>query len=52
MRVEGRVRNSMYVITSANGVVKEIPLSEARSDQKLQAAIKRNSWEEIPDGDK
>ena len=52
MRVEGRVRNSMYVITSANGVVKEIPLSEARSDPKLQAAIKRNSWEEIPDGSK
>lgn len=50
MRVEGRVKGSMYIITSANGVVKEIPLSEARSDPKLQAAIKRNSWQEIPVG--
>lgn len=49
MRVEGRVRDSMYIITSANGVVKEIPLSEARNDTKLKAAIKRNSWQEIPD---
>ena len=52
MRVEGRVQNSMYVITSAHGVVKEIPLDEARSDPKILAAIKRNSWEEIPNGGK
>ncbi|MBB6424949.1 hypothetical protein HDC35_000646 [Sphingopyxis sp. JAI128] len=47
MRIEGRVRHGMYVITSANGVVKEVPLSEARNDSKLKAAIKRNSWEPI-----
>ena len=52
MRVEGRVKDGMYIVTSAHGVVKEIPLSEARSDPKLKAAIKRNSWEDIPDGDK
>lgn len=51
MRIEGRVLNSMYVIMSANGVVKEIPLDEARNDPKLKAAIKRNSWQEIPDGE-
>lgn len=51
MRVEGRIRHGMYVITSANGVVKEIPLSDARNDDKLKAAIKRNSWEEIPDAE-
>lgn len=51
MRIEGRVEGSRYVITSAHGVVKEIPLSEARSDPKLKAAIKRNSWQEIPDGE-
>lgn len=51
MRIEGRVRHGKYIITSANGVVKEIPLSDARRDSKLLAAIKRNSWEEIPDGD-
>lgn len=51
MRIEGRVRNSMYVITSGNGVVKEIPLDEARRDPKLKAAIKRNSWQEIPDAE-
>lgn len=49
MRIEGRVRNSMYVIVGPQGTVKEIPLDEARKDSKLQAAIKRNSWQEIPD---
>lgn len=51
MRIEGRVLNSMYIITSGNGVVKEIPLDEARNDPKLKAAIKRNSWQEIPDAE-
>lgn len=50
MRIEGRVQNSMYVIAGPQGVVKEIPLAEARQDPKLKAAIKRNSWQEIPDG--
>lgn len=52
MRIEGRVQHSMYVITGPQGTVKEIPLDVARNDPKLKAAIKRNSWQEIPDGDK
>ena len=50
MRVEGRIEGSNYVVVSANGVVKQIPLEQARNDSKLLAAIKRNSWQEIPDG--
>jgi len=50
MRIEGRVRDSQYIVTGPSGVVKEIPLSEARKDAKLLAAIKRNGWEDIPDG--
>lgn len=49
MRIEGRVVNSQYVITGPQGVMKEIPLAEAREDRKLKAAIRRNSWQEIPD---
>jgi hypothetical protein len=50
-RIEGEVRGSSYVILNLDGgVLKEIPLSEARGDRKLAAAIKRNGWEEIPDG--
>lgn len=44
-RIEGRVRGEMYVITAPDGgVMKEIPLSEARGDKKLAAAIARNNW--------
>lgn len=49
-RLEGRVRHSLYVIEGPQGVMKEIPLEQARSDTKLAAAIKRNGWEAIPDG--
>lgn len=44
------MEHSQYVIRGPQGVVKEIPLSEARDDTKLAAAIKRNGWEAIPDG--
>lgn len=48
-RIEGRVRNSMYEIVAPDGgVTKQIPLTEARGDRKLAAAIKRNGWESIP----
>lgn len=50
MRIEGRVEHSNYVIRGPEGVMKQIPLSEAREDKKLAAAIKRNGWEAIPDG--
>lgn len=47
MRIEGRVVNSHYVITGPSGVMKQIPLAEARADPKLAAAIRRNGWEQI-----
>jgi hypothetical protein len=50
MRIEGRVEHSNYVIRGPQGVMKQIPLSEAREDRKLAAAIRRNGWQEIPDG--
>lgn len=50
MRIEGRVINSHYVITGSTGVMKQIPLEEARADPKLAAAIKRNGWEPINGG--
>ncbi len=48
MRIEGRVEHSNYVIRGPQGVMKQIPLSEAREDKKLAAAIRRNGWEGIP----
>lgn len=50
MRIEGAIRGSQYVITGPSGVMKEIPLDQARQDKKLAASIKRNGWQEIPDG--
>ena len=49
-RLEGRMENGQYVIRGPQGVVKEIPLEDAREDKKLAAAIQRNGWEGIPDG--
>lgn len=51
MRIEGRVMHSQYVISGPDGVMKQIPLDQARGDSKLAASIKRNGWEAIPDGD-
>jgi hypothetical protein len=48
VRIEGRVDGDHYVIAHA-GVMKRITLVEARQDQKLLAAIKRNGWEAIPE---
>ena len=49
-RIEGRVQGVSYLITAPDGgVMREIPLSEARADRKLKAAIARNGWEAIPD---
>ena len=50
MRIEGRVRGSLYLIEGPHGVVKEMPLAEARDDAKLAKAIERNGWEPIPNG--
>lgn len=46
-RIEGRVVGGRYVITGSIGVMKDVSLSEARDDPKLQAAIKRNGWEPV-----
>lgn len=46
-RIEGRVVASNYVITGPQGVMKEIPLEEAKGDRKLLASIQRNGWEKI-----
>ncbi len=43
-RIEGRVEHSHYVIRGPQGVMKQIPLAEARADAKLAAAIARNGW--------
>jgi hypothetical protein len=48
-RIEGRVQDGCYVIAAPDGgIMKQIPLSEARGDRKLAAAISRNGWESIP----
>jgi hypothetical protein len=49
-RIEGGVEYSQYVIRGPQGVLKQIPLTEARGDRKLLSAIERNGWEGIPDG--
>lgn len=43
-RIEGRLKHSQYVIRGPQGVMKEIPLDQAREDPKLAAAIQRNRW--------
>lgn len=49
-RIEGRVSGSTYVVTAPDGgVMKQIPLDEARRDPKLKAAIERNGWQAIPE---
>lgn len=48
-RIEGAVDGGEYVITGPSGVMKRIPLEDARSDPKLAAAIRRNGWKEITD---
>lgn len=50
-RIEGKVRGSNYVILAPDGgVMKEVPLADARADSKLAAAIARNGWEGLPSG--
>jgi hypothetical protein len=49
-RREGRVAGDMYEIVEHDGsVIAQTPLSQARNDSKLAAAIKRNGWAEIPE---
>lgn len=49
-RIEGRVNGDHYEILGTNGdVMSRYPLSDARKDKKLAAAISRNGWQPIPE---
>ena len=49
-RYSGRVQDGNYeVLDPTGGVVRQIPLEEARGDSKILAAIRRNGWQEIPE---
>ncbi len=48
MRIEGKVVGDNYVV-SHDGILRTYTLAEARGDKKLQAAIKRNGWQAIPE---
>ncbi len=45
-RITGRATDGFYEVV---GTSYRKPLDEARQDDKLKAAIKRNGWEAIPD---
>ena len=52
MRIAGWIESDSYVIGARydgenSGVLKKIPLAEAREDRKLLAAIERNGWEKV-----
>lgn len=47
-RIEGKVGDGVYLVLAPDGgILKAIPLSDARADRKLQASIERNGWEKI-----
>lgn len=47
-RIEGKVGDGVYLILAVDGgVMKAIPLDEARTDKRLAKAIDRNGWEKI-----
>lgn len=46
-RIEGRVNGDAYELVQHGVVIASYPLEEAKTDAKLQAAIKRNSWERV-----
>lgn len=48
-RITGRVQGGNYKIVHPDGsVMSQTPLSAARTDAKLAAAIKRNGWDAVP----
>lgn len=50
-RIEGRIVGNRYQVHAADGsVMLDKPIDEAHGDAKLAAAIKRNGWQEIPEG--
>lgn len=46
-RIEGRVNGGAYELVQGDSVIASYPLEDAKVDTKLQAAIKRNSWQRI-----
>jgi hypothetical protein len=48
-RIVGRVKGQEYQVVQGDAVISSYPLSEARTDSKLAAAIKRNGWDAIPE---
>ncbi len=46
-RIEGRNTGDVYEIRQGNTLLRSIPLKEARLDEKLSLAIRRNGWEPI-----
>ena len=48
VRIEGRVVGSNYVVSHV-GTLRTYTLDEARADRKLQSAIKRNGWQQLPE---
>jgi len=48
-RFTGRINGDVYeVLAPDGGVSVRMPLSAARQDTKLKAAIERNGWPAIP----
>lgn len=49
-RIEGRVSadGKAYELVQFGVVFQSMPIAEAHASDKLRAAIKRNSWEELP----
>ena len=51
-RIEGRMSEdgTAYELVQGGAVIQSIPLGNAKTDEKLKAAIKRNSWQEVTIG--
>lgn len=47
-RIEGKLGDGVYLILAPDGgIMRAIPLDEAKADTKLRAAIQRNGWEKL-----
>lgn len=47
-RIEGKVGDGVYrILAPDGGLLKAIPIDEAKADKRLLAAIERNGWEKI-----
>lgn len=46
-RIEGRNGGDVYEIRQGGELLHSIPLKDARVDEKLALAIRRNGWEPV-----